>query len=260
MGTITYSGMAATLKKLVVHEKSSLLDLQDLRIAQQGEVESFYIPFDYVTPTAKVVLVGITPGKTQLLNAIRSVQQSLQKGLPAQETLKLAKDEGAFSGTLRVNLVRLLDHIGLNQKLNITSTSSLFDENAHLVHTTSVLKHPVFVGGKDYSGSSPNMMKHPLMLGSIETYLKQEIRQLPNAIYIPLGPKVCQVFEMLIQDGILNSNQVLSGLPHPSGANAERIAYFLGNKPKELLSSKTNPELLDKAKAEIIKKLERLEM
>ena len=73
-------------------------------------------------------------------------------------------------------------------------------------------------------------------------------------------PKVCQVFEMLIQDGILNSNQVLSGLPHPSGANAERIAYFLGNKPKELLSSKTNTELLDKAKAEIIKKLERLEM
>ncbi|WP_213064132.1 hypothetical protein [Acinetobacter indicus] len=115
----------------------------------------------------------------------------------------------------------------LNKKLNIESTASLFNEDAHLVHTTSVLRHPVFVGKKDYSGSNPSMIKHPLMLGSIETYLKQEIHQLPNAIYIPLGPKVAQVFEMLIKQGVLDSNQVLFGLPHPSGANAERIAYFL---------------------------------
>ncbi|WP_075175608.1 MULTISPECIES: uracil-DNA glycosylase family protein [Acinetobacter] len=257
MGIYTYSEMAATLKKLAVSKNSDLSELEDLCIAKDGDIESYYIPFDYVTPTAKVVLVGITPGKTQLINAIQSVQKSLQKGLSVQETLKMAKNEGAFSGTLRGNLVRLLDHIGLNKKLNIESTASLFNEDAHLVHTTSVLRHPVFVGKKDYSGSNPSMIKHPLMLGSIETYLKQEIHQLPNAIYIPLGPKVAQVFEMLIKQGVLDSNQVLFGLPHPSGANAERIAYFLGNKPKELLSPKTNPEILDKAKAEIIEKLEK---
>jgi len=46
-------------------------------------------------------------------------------------------------------------------------------------------------------------------------------------LFKPLGPKVAQVFEMLIKQGVLDSNQILFGLPHPSGANAERIAYFL---------------------------------
>jgi hypothetical protein len=44
-------------------------------------------------------------------------------------------------------------------------------------------------------------------------------------------------------------------LPHPSGANAERIAYFLGNKARESLSIKTNPDLLDQAKVKILEKL-----
>lgn len=260
MGTKSYSEMTTALKKVVVKSDTTLEELESLRIAKNGTVECYYIPFDYLTPRAKVVLVGITPGKTQLLNALISVQSSVKKGLSSDEILKNAKEEGAFSGTLRKNLVQLLDYIGLNKKLGINSTASLFNTNAHLVHTTSVLRHPVFVDGQDYSGSTPNMMKHPLMVDLIDKYLKEEIRQLPNALYIPLGPKVCKVFDNLVKEGVLNSNQVLSGLPHPSGANAERIAYFMGNKQKELLSVKTNPELLDKAKREILEKLAKVKI
>lgn len=169
----------------------------------------------------------------------------------------MQKKEGAFSGKLRENLVKLLDCIGINEKLNISSASSLFDEDSHLIHTTSVLRQPVFVKGKDYSGSTPDMLKHPLMQEQIELYLKEEIRQLPDAIYIPLGNKVAKVFEVLIKEGLLNERQVLAGLPHPSGANAGRIAYFLGNKSKDsvLPNSTTKPEILDNAKQEILKKL-----
>jgi hypothetical protein len=49
---------------------------------------------------------------------------------------------------------------------------------------------------------------------------------------------------------------VLNGLPHPSGANAERIAYFLGKKAKESLSVKTNPATLDSAKCKLIFKMD----
>jgi hypothetical protein len=48
---------------------------------------------------------------------------------------------------------------------------------------------------------------------------------------------------------------VLAGLPHPSGANAERISYFLGRKSKEALSSKTNATKIDEAKLVLLKQL-----
>lgn len=36
-----------------------------LRMFRDGEFEVFYSPFEWVNPTAKIVFVGITPGKTQ---------------------------------------------------------------------------------------------------------------------------------------------------------------------------------------------------
>ncbi|MDR7015117.1 uracil-DNA glycosylase family protein [Acinetobacter sp. 3657] len=255
MGTTSYSSMVTAIKKLKVGMSKDLVNLEPLRIKQDGSLSCYYIPFDYITKNAKVVLVGITPGKTQLFNALCSVQNSLEKGLSEEEVLRVAKNVAAFSGTLRNNLIKLLDYIGLHEKLGISSTAGLFDKDAHLVHTTSVLKYPVFINGKDYSGSTPNMLKHPLLNEMIDAYLMEEIRQLPKAIYIPLGPKVSQVFEYLIQQGSLEDHQVLFGLPHPSGANAERIAYFLGNKARESLSIKTNPDLLDQAKVKILEKL-----
>ena len=37
-------------------------------------------------------------------------------------------------------------------------------------------------------------------------------------------------------------------MPHPSGANAERIAYFLGRKSRDQLSVKTNADRIDDAR------------
>lgn len=51
-----------------------------------------------------------------------------------------------------------------------------------------------------------------------------------------------------MKEGALASDVVLDGLPHPSGANAERIAYFLGRKAREALSPKTSPAGLDAAR------------
>lgn len=39
---------------------------EKLSLAQDGALRVCYAPFDYVNPTAKLVLVGITPGTTQM--------------------------------------------------------------------------------------------------------------------------------------------------------------------------------------------------
>jgi len=55
-----------------------------------------------------------------------------------------------------------------------------------------------------------------------------------------------------IQDG----QAVLFGMPHASGADAERIKYFVGEKPKDQLSVKVNPEIIDKGRTALEMKMQ----
>tara|TARA_R110001583_G_scaffold191912_1_gene357798 strand:- start:16829 stop:17005 length:177 start_codon:yes stop_codon:yes gene_type:complete len=57
---------------------------------------------------------------------------------------------------------------------------------------------------------------------------------------------------------LLDHKRILDGLPHPSGANAERIAYFLGSKSKDALSAKTNANKLDQARESMMRKVQAL--
>lgn len=68
--------------------------------------------------------------------------------------------------------------------------------------------------------------------------------------------EVC--YEHLCELGVIQRERVLEGLPHPSGSNAERIAYFLGRKNRGALSSKTNPEKLDRAREVLRRQVARL--
>lgn len=217
-------------------------------LARDGELSTHYIPFDVVNPKAKVVLVGITPGFTQWKNAMREAQCQLQAGATLESAQLAAKQTGAFSGAMRPNLINLLDAIGLQRWLHIDSCATLFGAHADLIQTTSILRHPVFVNDENYNGT-PNMIKTPALNRQILGYFAQEIRQLSNAVYIPLGPKVSEGLSWLAKQGLLDEDRILHGLPHPSGANAERIAYFLGRKDRATLSSKTNPDALDGMRA-----------
>ena len=80
---------------------------------------------------------------------------------------------------------------------------------------------------------------------------------LKGAYWIPLGKEPSAVLAELIKRGEIDSNYVLDGFPHPSGANAERIAYFLGRKPANQLSEKTNPHSIDASKAILREKIRR---
>lgn len=227
----------------------------ELLLASEGNLQTFYAPFDHVNTGARVVLCGITPGLQQASRALDEARKQLRQGASIEHAKQAAKETASFAGPMRNNLTSLLDHIGLQTLLGIDSCARLFDTHRHLVHYTSALRYPVFLDGQNYSGS-PAMLSRPSLRHQVETHLAEEIRTLgPQCLYVPLGPKVTEVFQHLHAKGLLKAEQLLDGLPHPSGANAERISYFLGGKPREKLSSKTNPDVLDSAKARLLAKL-----
>jgi hypothetical protein len=215
-------------------------------LARAQSLSVHYIPFDYVNRAARVVVVGITPGFVQWKNAIRTAHRQLVAGeLDDEEVLRCAKYTGAFSGAIRPNLVALLDHVGLQRWLGIASCATLFGEHAHLMHVTAALRHPVFKDGVNYNGAAPDMLATPLLQRQILDYFAHEAALLPDALFVPLGPKVGLALDWLAARGAVDAHRILHGLPHPSGANAERIAYFLGRKEKATLSSRTNGDRID---------------
>ncbi len=216
-------------------------------LAHAGRYRSYYIPFESVNRTARVVVVGISPGFVQWKNAMREAQRQMAQGSTRDEVLRAARQAGAFSGAIRPNFVALLDAIGVQRWLGIASCATLFNADASLVHIGAILRHPVFVDGKNYSGT-PAMPRHAFLRDETLRYFAHEAAMLPDALYIPMGASVGEGMDWLAAQGILTASRILHGLPHPSGANAERVAYFLGRKERSALSSKTNGAQLDAAR------------
>jgi len=239
---------APIIRSLSAEELAGAASLYEkLTLAQDQGVRVCYAPFEYINASARVVIVGITPGHTQMLNALREARRQLEQNANDETALRAAKATGAFSGAMRPNLTGLLDSIGIQRWLAIRSCEELFGGAAHLVQTTSVLRNPVFVDGENYNGT-PNMMRNSLLRAQLTTYFAEDVAALPNAVFVPLGDKVAEALHFLADQGVLARERILDGLPHPSGANAERIAYFLGRKARHELSAKTNPGKLDEAR------------
>ena len=222
-----------------------------LRMTGDRRHEVYYAPFDHVTPTARVVIVGITPGRVQAVAALEAASQALRRGVPHTETMELAKATASFAGPMRRNLVDLLDHVGVAERLGIRSTAGFWGSEQRLAQFTSALRYPVFEGGKNYSGG--RLSASALLTGELDRWFAAECRALPTALYVPLGPTALEACERQVAAGILRPSQILAGLPHPSGANAERIAYFLGRKPRHLLSTRTRPEPLDAGREQALR-------
>ena len=76
-----------------------------------------------------------------------------------------------------------------------------------------------------------------------------------NVSVVAAYPKVSEALSWLAGRGVLRESHILHGIPHPSGANAERIAYFLGRKDKAALSSRTNGAQIDAARLALAEKM-----
>lgn len=229
-------------------------ELATFTMIERGAFQLVYAPFDHVNVAAKVIIVGLTPGRYQAERAALAFKGAILRGSSETDALAIAKKEASFSGPMRSNLIALLDGIGLNRHLGVSSCSEAFEPHSDLCHFTSAIRYPLYLDGKNYSGT-PAPAKTPWMLELAKEWLGAELRSLPGRVVVPLGPKVAEVLQALAQAGFCEEANILEGLPHPSGANAERIAYFLGRKSAGALSAKTNADSLDRARARLEAKI-----
>jgi hypothetical protein len=228
-----------------------------LLIARSGNLATYYAPFDHINWSARVAIVGLTPGRTQMAAALRAFQDRLASGADCRSALESAKYTASFGGPMRSNLVAMLDAINVNQWLGIPSCASLFSTDQRLAHHTSVLRYPVFKDGLNYSGS-PEVIKTPFLYQQVKAWFLDEVSRLRNTMLIPLGRAVERVLAELAHKNLINESYIIRGLPHPSGANAERIAYFLGRKAKDALSKNTKASAIDSARASLTRQIENL--
>lgn len=208
------------------------LFVPELLIKEYGNMSIYYIPFDYVNEHAKVMIVGITPGFTQMQMAFAYARESLLAGMPADEIDKGAKKLASFAGSMRKNLIEMLNEIELPLAIGIESSESLFEDQRDLLHTTSVIRYPVFQNGKNYTGHSPSIMKSDILYYYADSILLQELVAVKDALVIPLGKAASEVIQAFADDGFIQAERCLYDLPHPSGANGHRKKQFEHHKTK----------------------------
>lgn len=227
-----------------------------LLVGGEGRLSIHYAPFDHVNPQARIAIVGITPGAHQAGQSIRRLRERLEAGDTLRAASMAAKEFASFSGPMRDNLVDMLDFVGVGRWLGLQTCRELWEGRTDLVHFTSAIRYPTFRDGENYSGS-PAIGKSRLLRDAMDRWFAEELAALPDALWIPLGDKVAAAIRECAARASL-SPRLLDGLPHPSGANGERIAYFLGRKERSRLSAKTNPDAIDRgrrAAEEAVRKL-----
>jgi hypothetical protein len=195
-------------------------------LAREGSLAVCYAPFDFVNPDARLALVGITPGQQQMMIAFREAKAALEAWLDRVETCRRAKRAASFGGSIRPNLCAMLDGVGLPARLGLASAGDLFGPANALVHTTAAVRYPVFVGGANYTGHRPRLVASPLLRRMVETALAEELAAMPGALVIPLGRAAADAVDLLVRAGAVDGRRVLSGFPHPSGANGHRARRF----------------------------------
>lgn len=177
--------------------------------------------FDYVNPDAEVVIVGITPGNSQLKDS--------RDGLEPREI----KRKNAFAGSMRPNLVKMLDHVGMNRLLGIETCRLLWEESFDRVEMTSLLKEATYIVRKN---GEKNMFKEVDLIAKSEKLTKmlnngfvKDCGSYSKAkLFVACGPKVYDKLQELKQAGVISVPVI--GIAHPSGTNLGRVLCYLDQK------------------------------
>lgn len=176
----------------------------------------YYAPFEWVNERAAVVICGITPGRSSMIKALVEAQTALQQGATLVEAGHRSRVTASFSN-MRPTLARWLDQIGVDVALRLESCNELFSTRRDLLHTTSCVRYPVMKDGRNYNGHRPKLTRSPIFREYITSYLADEVRLLPNALFVPNGNVVAEALEMA---GV-NEKNLLIGFPHASRSAAE---------------------------------------
>ena len=97
------------------------------------------------------------------------------------------------------NIIEMLNECSLPAALHVEDSSRLFDSKRELLHTTSVIKHPVFYKQKNYTGHRPAISRSALLSRYALRCFPDEIEMIEKDILlIPLGKaaeSACRMFQ-----------------------------------------------------------------
>ncbi|WP_257349867.1 hypothetical protein [Pseudalkalibacillus decolorationis] len=227
--------------------KSDLLTASFL-IEKKENIEIYYAAHnEYVNRKARILIVGITPGWFQMERSIRLTRKLLLQHTAKEELIKEVKRECRFAGSMRKNLIEMLDVLNLSMYFDIDSSADLFNKKDTLLHTVSLIKFPVFVKGKNYTGHTPQITNSELFMKYVHQTYETDINPLDAPLIIPLGKAVEQVLQRFVKCGWIQEQQCLFGFPHPSGANGHRLKQ-LNHHKAELIKKVQNYNLRYKSK------------
>lgn len=195
--------------------------------------------FEYVNPEAEVVIVGITPGNSQL--------KGDREGLDKREIKRL----NAFAGNMRPNLVKMLDYVGVNSLLGIETCRSLWEEDFDRVEMTSLLKEATYEIKKN---GTKDMFRHAWKIAISEKLTKmlndgfvKDCSLYGKArLFVACGPGVYDILCELKGKGVISAPIIC--IAHPSGGNMGHICCYLGTKEPQNASYERCQERAKKAK------------
>jgi hypothetical protein len=201
----------------------------EFRLGKLGIYELQYTPFEYVNRDAKLVIVGITPGNTQLELAYQTAQKLLKVERPEAEVLVEIKKTGAFGGpSMKPNLLKMLRHFRFEALLGINDVESLWGSNAALLHSTSVVPHAAFKSAKMFAGRFDEVMASPLLRECFMDCFVPSAREMAReALFVGLGPCPQSALEWCVEKRHLRREQVLGAFCHPSRAGGSTTPYYL---------------------------------
>jgi hypothetical protein len=226
-----FAALITALPDRLSYTKPDLLT-PTFRLYQEGNVEIYYVPLEYLNEKARIAFVGITPGWSQMEIAYRAARTGLAQGLAPNDITLYVDQQASFAGPIRTTLTSMLDGLDIPAALGIDTSMQLFGAANDLLHTTALIRYSVFVKGQNYTGHNPNLLKTPALRRYVETSLARELQQIPDALIVPMGTSVSDALRLLIDAGQVDPARCLLGFPHPSGANVHRAGQFASAQQK----------------------------
>lgn len=207
----------------------------------------YYTPFEHENLDAELVVVGMTPGPTQLELCYTETPKLLAKGLPDADVLSRIKPIGAFGGsTMRPNLVKQLEHFRIAERLGLRHANELWSTAGARFHATSVVPHAAFHAKRQaqempklFSGSFDAVLGSRILRECFEQHFLAQLRRMSrSARYIGLGSTPRAALRHAVSEGIVDASQVLGTFAHPSTSGGSRVQLYLREVQPDDLKSK----------------------
>jgi len=211
---------------------------RDFLLGTERGYNVYYIPFELINKAARLALVGITPGPTQMAEAYASAQRTVRANASDQNVLLEAKRTAAFAG-MRDRINEMLDHFAIPQHLGIPNAASLWTSDFPYFQPTSIVPNAAFKGETYFNGPFSAVLDVPLLRHQYEKVFIPSIESLSKqTVYVAMGPVVDEALRWCVSRGVIEERQLLGYFPHASGSSGSQFSYFMRRKKLEDLKPK----------------------